>query len=942
MNMNRQNHRRKLIEVDMPLLQINAESAKDNYLRVGHPRTMHMWWARRPLATCRAIIFASLVDDPLGLPEFPTPELADAEREEMHKLIAELIKWSSTDMSKRHNVELLNRARQYIAQSVARANGDPLPTDPKAVLAYLASRKDEITIYDPFSGGGSIPFEAQRLGLPTIGTDLNPVAVILTKCLVELPSVYRHSQKMSQCSTRPTDDDAQTQTLGTELGHLPTDFRKYASSLRRIAFNRLRKHLPPVELPDGSKSEVVAWLWANAVPCANLACNAAIPLKKSFRLSTTPKKLWSRPTWQRGRAAPVWVVQDHDEGIPKKDETVSRSGVITCVACNHVTNRDYLRAQFVSGRATVQLTAIVAEKNGKRVYLAPNTLHEETAANATPAWRPHGAIPERARSISVQGYGFSQWNQLFTDRQTVVLNTFIDTINTVRQQMVADGIQSAQADILCTYLALTIGKLANVSNCLAWWDNDKENVVGVFGGQSIGMVYDFAESNPFSPISKSYDRYIENIARVLDRIPTNVNPGKAEQADALTSNFVETGPVILTDPPYYDNVGFGDISDFFYVWLRPALRDIYPRMFASSLVLKEDELVVAPRFENARARFEDLMAQTLRRIRDHSNPAYPSSIMYAYRQSVDEKEGEVSTGWETMLNALVNAKFVIVGTWPVRTESGSGLRMQRATKLASSIVLVCRPRPDDAPVATRNEFLAQLGPQLKEALDRFSRDGHIAQLDLRQAAIGPGMQVFSKYSSVITLENEPVTVREALQHINSAFDQYFERQFGELDGPSRFCVEWLGTFGWKLGPAGAAEVQATAMNGSVGSLLLNWDFAESSDSNLRLKHYDQFDPANRDGVLSADSPAWEGLMQMAFHIGDQRGQGIRGCAEVAGAMGTRAQKVQRLARVLFERFKVKDDSDDILVYDDILREWGEIQNQSERYRSVQQGHLVAT
>lgn len=939
--MPKHSRRPKLIEVDMPLLQINTESAKDNYLRVGHPRTMHMWWARRPLAACRAIIFASLVDDPSGCPEFPTKELADAERDELHKLITELIKWSSTDMSKQDNVELVNRARRYIAQTVARANCEKAPKEPNDVLAYLASQKDSLTVYDPFAGGGSIPLEAQRLGLSTIGTDLNPVAVILTKCLVELPSSYREAQRRSGTSPHQTGDIVPTQTLGDDHGHLPTDFRKYASSLRRIAFDRLRQHLPPVELSDGSKAEVVAWLWANAVPCANLACAATIPLKKSFRLRTTPNKLWSRPTWQPGSERPQWVIQDHDDGIPEKDETVSRSGVITCVACNHETKRDYLRAQFVNGGASVQMTAIVGESKGKRVYVAPNASHEAAAENAKPKWRPQGEIPERARSISVQGYGFAEWSQLFTDRQTVVLNIFVDAISTVREQMLNDGVSNRQVDILCTYLALTIGKLANVSNRLAWWDNDKENVVGVFGGQSIGMVYDFAESNPFSKISKSYDRYVDNIAKVLERLPTHVNPGVAEQANALNSTFVETGPVILTDPPYYDNVGFGDISDFFYVWLRPALRDIYPRMFAPSLVLKDDELVVAPRFDNARSRFEDLMAQTLRRIRDHSNPAYPSSIMYAYRQSVEEKDGDVSTGWETMLNALVNAKFVIVGTWPIRTESGSGLRMQRATKLASSIVLVCRPRPDDATVATRNEFLAQLGPQLKEALDRFSKDGHIAQLDLRQAAIGPGMQVYSKYARVVTLDNEPVSIREALRHINNAFDQYFERQFGELDGPSRFCVEWLGTFGWEFGPAGAAEVQATAMNGSLSSLLLNWDFATSSDGKLRLNQYSQFDPTVRDGALNADSPAWEGLMRMAFHVDDQRGRGVTGCAEVAGAMGAGAQNVQRLARVLFERFKGSNELCETLVYDEILREWSEIHRQSERYRSAQQAHLVA-
>ena len=743
--------RKKLIEVDLPLDVINAESAREKSIRHGHPSTLHLWWARRPLAACRAVIFASLVDDPSSCrEEFPTEEEQRAERDRLHDIISRLVVWENTDESNPLAKALIEEARYEIARSVARARGETAPTEPAEVLRYLNDKA--LPIYDPFCGGGSIPLEAQRLGLRAVGSDLNPVAVLITKALIELPPKFANRPPVN-----PNADPmgmtvgkgkSQQQVAWRGAAGLADDIRYYGKWMREEAFKRIGHLYPRAKLPDGGEATVIAWLWARTVPCPNPACGIAMPLMRTFQLSTKPgNQHWTKPDVDHTAKTVSFAVQNHNECVPAEG-TVNRHGA-TCVACDSVSPLSYVREQARAGNMGEQMTAIVAEGNRKRLFLSPTDEHLLAPSYAQPTWKPKGNLPAQARSISVQIYGFTQWHHLFTRRQLLGRTTFIDLLLTeVSDLLVKDRADEEYANIVRTYLALAISRDANRRSQFNIWDNVGHKVVGFFGRQGIPMVWDYPECNPFSQSAGNWSAEVEWIVRALQQSPPDANAGKAHQADASTTIHADNGPVIVTDPPYYDNIHYADSSDFFYVWLRQMLRDIYPDLFTGIQVPKNEEMIASRfRFESPRQRFEELLNQTLRLIRDHCSPAFPSSIFYAYKQQEEEREGRTSTGWETMLMALVNAGFQINGTWPMRTEYTGNLK-KNVNALASSVVLVCRPRPKNAPTATRRQFLDALEAELPVALDHLTREGHIAPVDLAQAAIGPGMQVYSRYSRV--------------------------------------------------------------------------------------------------------------------------------------------------------------------------------------------------
>ena len=438
------------------------------------------------------------------------------------------------------------------------------------------------------------------------------------------------------------------------------------------------------------------------------------------------------------------------------------------------------------------------------------------------------------------------------------------------------------------------------------------------------MVWWFAEANPFASSTGSWVGQIEWAAKFVERSPFDMNKSKAHQADASTTVLADRGPVIVTDPPYYDNISYAELSDFFYVWLRLLLRDIYPDLFAGILVPIQEEMIAAPRFENPKERFEDLMGNTLKLIRERCSPEFPSSIFYAYKQQEERSGGKTSTGWETMLTALVNAGFRIIGTWPMRTEFSGRSNALSANTLASSVILVCRPRAEDAPVATRRRFLNELERELPAALDHLTREGHIAPVDRAQAAIGPGMQVYSRYSRVETISGEPVPVRDALMEINRVIAEYDRREQGELDAASQFCVEWLQEYGYAQGEYGRAEVLAQAKNVAIEAAPLD-GLLSSGGGRVKLLHKDEFTPDRR---LSGGMTAWEGCMRMAWHFGDEFGEGIDGAAEVAGKMSGLdggVDSVERLARILYAYFNDDGkDSANAVVFNTLVTSWQDI------------------
>ncbi len=930
-------YRRKLIEVDLPLDDINRESAREKSIRHGHPSTLHLWWARRPLAACRAVIFASMVDDPSECPdEFPDEETQRIERERLHGIIKKLVKWENTDESKPEVRVLMVEARYEIARSVARSRGETAPTDPVEVLRYLNDKA--LPIYDPFAGGGSIPLEAQRLGLRAVGSDLNPVAVLINKALIEIPPKFRNHSPVNPHA----DSMGMTVDKGRRAQRVPwrgaaglaDDIRYYGQWMRRKAFKRICHLYPTAKLPDGSETTVIAWLWARTVPCPNPACGMNMPLMRTFQLSKKSDNAhWTRPIIDRRANTISWIVQDNPNGIPSTG-TVNRNGA-TCLGCDGAVKLTYVREQARAGNMGEVMTAVVAEGDRKRLFLSPTDEHIQAALDAEPRWRPNGNLPERALGFRVQAYGFTNWHQLFTERQLTALTTFSDLVQEVGEQAIKDGADEAYADTICTYLALAVGKTADRGSSFTTWDISRD-IRSVFARQAIAMVWDFAESNPLSDSTGNWMSHIEWIARVVERLPISVNTGEAHQADASTTIYAESGPVIVTDPPYYDNIGYADLSDFFYAWLRPMLRGIYPNLFAGILVPKDEEMIATQfRFENSRKRFEDLLNKTLHLIRERCSPEFPSSIFYAYKQQEEKRGSRTSTGWETMLTALVSAGFQLIGTWPMRTEMGNRSNAMNANTLASSVVLVCRPRPEDAPVATRRQFFDALEKELPEALDQLTQEGHIAPTDLAQAAIGPGMQIYSRYSRVETISGEPVPVREALAAINKAIADYDERQEGDLDSESRFCMDWLKQYDYGEGQYGEAETLARAKNVAISNLNLN-RLLTAEGGRVRLLPIDEFGDSRQ--LTLGYMTAWEGCFRMAYHMNREDGKGIEGAGIVARAMDGNVESIERLARILYGHYDRKGDSQNAVIFNNLVTSWQDIikemQNEVQRTLGV--------
>ena len=882
-----------------------------------------MWWARRPLAACRAVIFASMVDDPSSYPDDFTEEEQRVERERLHDIIRKLVEWESTDESQPSVQLLLANARYEIARSVARSRGETAPTDPAKVLSYL--REHTLPIYDPFAGGGSIPLEAQRLGLKAIASDLNPVAVLINKALIEIPSQFKDQPPVNP----KADPIGVTVGKGKKKQRLPwygtsglaDDIRYYGAWMREEAFRRIGHFYPKAKLPDDSDATVIAWLWARTIPCPNPACGLPMPLLKTFQISKKRNnEHWIKPVIDYGAKHVSFVVQNHADDVPE-DGTVGRNGAI-CIACNNAVPLSYIHEQATIGRMGKQMTAIVAEGESGRLYMSPTDEHIQAATSAEPTWMPTGNLPDQALGFRVQRYGFTHWYQLFTERQLTVLTTFGDLLEEIGKLVIEGGVSKEYANVVCTYLALAIGRNANGGCSFTVWNSSGEKVEGVFSRQAIPMAWDFPEVNPFSGSTKNWTDLLEGVAKVVERLPMNVNDGEVHQADASTTIYAKNGPIIVTDPPYYDNIGYADLSDFFYVWLRPMLRDIYSDLFASILVPKSDEMIATPfRFENPRQRFENLLNKTLKLIRERCSPEFPSSIFYAYKQQGEEREGRASTGWETMLTAIVSAGFEIVGTWPMRTERPGRSRAIGSNALASSVVLVCRPRSNDAPTAMRSEFFNALEKELPAALDQLTQKRHIAPTDLAQAAIGPGMQIYSRYSRVETISGEPVSVREALTEINRAIADYDERQEGDLDSESRFCLDWLKQHGYEEGAYGEAETLARAKDVTVSKLSSD-GLLIAERGRVKLLSLDAFSDSEQ--LTLSDTTAWEGCFRMAYHLNREEGGGIEGAAEVGREMGSNAESVERLARILYNHYDRQGDSQNAVIFNNLVTEWQRI------------------
>lgn len=775
---------KKLIEVALPLEAINKESAREKSIRHGHPSTLHLWWARRPLAAARAVIWSSLVDDPSSHPEqFPTEEEQTAERERLFRILEKLVVWENSN-----NPEVLDEARAEIMKST---NGNP-----PALL-------------DPFAGGGAIPLEAQRLGLEAHAHDLNPVAVMINKAMIEIPPKF--------AGQPPVHPDATVLEGGWRgAAGLAEDVRYYGEWMKQEAFRRIGHLYPKAKDEKGKERTVIAWIWARTVKCPNPACGCEMPLVRSFTLSKKRgKSAWIEPVYKDGELS--FVV--HNEGIAKLEGTVSRKGGV-CACCGTPVEFPYIRAEGRAGHMGTRLSAVVAEGENSRIYIKPDKEQILAAQVDKPEDYPTAQLPNNPRDFKTPNYGMTDFSDLFTNRQLTALTTFSGLVAEAQAQVVADGGSEEYGQAVGVYLAFVVDKLTDYHSSICSWNPPRDGIRNTFGRQAIPMVWDYAEGNPFSGSSGCFGNMLEWIIKCVAELPAN-QQGEVSQFDAQSDCGLRN-IMVSTDPPYYDNIGYADLSDYFYVWMRQSLRTTYPELFRTMLVPKAEELIATPyRFdgsmEQARAFFEDGMLQTCKQINKYAQDDVPVTIYYAYKQSETNDDQTASSGWETMLSAIIQAGFSITGTWPMNTERSGRTIGVGTNALASSIVLVCRKRPIDAPMCTRRDFINTLKRELKPALQKLQAS-NIAPVDLAQSAIGPGMGVYSRYSKVLEADGTPMSVRSALQIINQELDLYFNEQDGELDKESRFCVELYTQCAFNDIKFGEADVLARAKNTSVDKL----------------------------------------------------------------------------------------------------------------------------
>lgn len=883
---------KKLIEVALPLDAINVAAAREKSIRHGHPSTLHLWWARRPLAAARAVIFAQMVNDPgyeRHLGRGVNKEKAAAERERLFKIIEELVQWENTN-----NEEVLERARLEIWKSW-RETCELNKSHSQA--AELFNPEKLPGFHDPFAGGGALPLEAQRLGLESYASDLNPVAVTINKAMIEIPPKFAGRAPVGpeiaadKGSKKRATRDAFEDWSGAK--GLAEDVRRYGAWMREQARQRIGQLYPPIEVtaemvaerPDltqylGEKLTVIAWLWARTVKSPNPAfSHAEVPLASTFILSSKAgKEAYVEPV-VKGDSYSFSIKVGSPSASAKNGTKLSRGANFQCLLSDTPIEPKYIKAEGIAGRIGQCLMAIVAEGTRGRVYLEPTAEHEAIAATAQPEWRPETNLPDDPRNFWTLNYGLDTFGDLFTPRQLVSLTTFSDLVQDaiarVREDAMAVGMAddglgleqggtgaSAYAQAVGIYLAFALDKVVDRGSSLGRWDPTptQSGIINTFSRQALPMTWDFAESNPLGEASGNYVSATELVAKAL-LVSAPITNGVVQQANAQCQTISEN-KLISTDPPYYDNIAYADLSDFFYVWLRRSLKPIFPTLFATLAVPKAEELVATPyrhgSKDKAEVFFLDGMTAAMHNLAEQAHPAFPVTIYYAFKQSETKGEaGTHSTGWETFLAAVLKAGFALSGTWPMRTELSSRMIGSGTNALASSIVLVCRPRGADALSISRREFIRELNATLPDALLDMTRGGinsPVAPVDLSQAIIGPGMEVFSKYSAVLEADGSPMSVRSALQLINRFIGE------DDFDHDTQFCLAWFEQHGWAEGKYGDADVLARAKGTSVNGLV-DAGVVESASGNLRLLKWAEMP---RDWSPENDSrlPVWEALHQL--------------------------------------------------------------------------------
>jgi putative DNA methylase len=981
------NYRKKLIEVALPLDDINTASAREKSIRHGHPSTLHLWWARRPLAAARAVIFGQMVDDPstyvntlrqdkklvnkanrelnkrmklwelaekdyklaqsagVTAPEpGPKPELdeilAEIERERLFKIISELVIWENTT-----NEEVLEKARTEIWQSWRRACADNVD-HPRA--KELFDRDKLPAFHDPFAGGGSLPLEAQRLGLEAYASDLNPVAVLINKAMIEIPPIFAGMPPVNPEAREKMSNESWKGAAG-----LAEDVRYYGKWMRDEAEKRIGHLYPKVKIteemisdplnprPDlkqylGRELTVIAWIWARTVKSPNPAfAHVDVPLVGSFSLHA-----------KKGSAVWIDAVKNADmSGFEFKIRfgsktnakgTITKTGG-TCLISGSPITFEYIRSEAKAGRMSERLIAIVAYDGSKKVFLNPLENHDNFIKTIKKVEEISGDIPKQALGIRVQLYGINDYSMLFNNRQFLFIYTLCDIVSKLGKELSDDpGYDKDYIKAIQTYLALAIGRYSDYGSTMTYWDDRGPSIQKTFGLPTLQMRWSYPETNPFENFSGSIDRIINSSIEAIKSLSSS-RKGSAMQEDAISAKQ-NTQRIFSTDPPYYDNIGYAALSDYFYMWLKLTLKEVYPELFSTILTPKANELIAEPGRHNSKHEasiyFENSFNAFLKLLYGNAHHAYPVTIYYAFKQSEIEKESGnvVSTGWEVFIEGLVKQKWHIVGTWPIRTEQKGGLRIIGRNSLASSIVLVCHRRPPDAPTTTRRDFINSLKSELPLALAHLQRS-NIAPVDLAQAAIGPGMAVYTRYESVLETDGSKVGVREALSLINQVLDEVLAEQEGDFDADTRWALAWFEQFGFNEGEYGVAETLSKAKNTSIDGLV-EAGILFAKGGKVRLLKPAEL-PDDWDPLTEKRLTVWE----IVHHLVRSLEQGENAAAELIAKLGVLADSARELTYRLYMICERKKWAQEALAYNGLVQSWPEMVNLAREFEIEEQPRL---
>lgn len=915
---------KKLIEVALPLEAINEVAAYEKMPGIGaHPRGLHLWWARRPFTVARAVIWSSLVDDPSAHPElFPTEESQIAERERLFGILRELVQWKNSN-----NQDILEKAKAEILKST---NGMP-----PALL-------------DPFAGGGAIPLEAQRLGLEAHAHDLNPVAVMINKAMIEIPPKF--------AGQAPVNPEVQGQMGAGQTGWqgaagLAEDVRYYGEWMKQEAFKRIGHLYPKVKVPKeqgGGEATVIAWIWARTVKCPNPACGCEMPLASSFVLSKKKgKEAWIKPIIEGDKITYTVCHGKIEDESPK----VGR-GNFKCIKCGGILPKDYTKQEGKANRMGATLLAIVAEGRNGRIYLSPNDAQRLAAECPLPDDYPTGEMTKHFTGGSCVPYGLDEFHKLFTNRQLTALTTFSGLVAEAQAKAEADAAAAglpndhvplaeggtgarAYGEAVGVYLAFAVDRLADFSTSVSRWAVTNEKAMNCFSKQAIPMTWDYPETNIMGNSVGGFLPIVRYICDCMNTIPIVDSQGFALQADAQSDCGLRN-IMVSTDPPYYDNIGYADLSDFFYIWMRWSLKGTYEKLFGTMLVPKSEELIATPyrhdgSVEKAKAFFEDGMLSTCKQIYMYVRNDIPVTIYYAYKQSDSDDDGTASSGWETMLTSIIKAGFTLTGTWPMRTEQAFRSVSMGTNALASSIVLVCRKRPEDAPSITRRNLINILRRELRPALQKLQAS-NIAPVDLAQSAIGPGMGVFSRYKQVLEADGSVMTVRSALKIINEELDLYFNEQVGDMDAASRFCVDLYTQNAFNDIKYGEAEILANAKSTSIPMMASHGVvYAKAGIVHLIDR------PELPEKVDSRESCIWLLTQQLTQAMATG---GVEACAQILADMfGSGVERAKDLAYRLYTIAERKNWAQEAYAYNALVVAWPDIQARAAALKEIKPEQL---